>query len=314
MTVTPSPESARVAAIDIGTNSTRLLVAEVAGGRVEELARRSIVTRLGDKVDESGRLDDEACERVLAALAEYREHADEIGVARLVAVATSAVRDAANGSSFRDRIERETGIDARVVDGAEEARLLFAGATYGEARAAEPTVTIDIGGGSTEFVIGAGRELRFHASTQIGAVRHSERYLHSDPPAADEVAALADEVAAIVENAVPEAERAAVSRAVAVAGTPTSLAAVDLELEQFDPWKVHGHTISLGTLEELLEMLAAMPLAERREVRGLHPDRAATIVAGGVVLAQSLRCFGLDAVEVSEHDILYGMVLETATP
>ncbi len=302
----------KIAAIDIGTNSTRLLVADVAGGRIEELARRSIVTRLGDRVDESGRLDDEACERVIAALAEYRERIDEIGVTQVVAVATSAVRDAVNGPAFRERILRETGIDARVIDGAAEAQLLFAGAGYGGANDGEPTVVIDIGGGSTEYVVGAGGELRFHASTQIGAVRQSERYLHSDPPAAAELAALADEVVAIVTDAVPDTVRASASRAVAVAGTPTSLAAVDLELERFDPWKVHGRTISLATLEELLEMLAELPLAERRDVRGLHPDRAATIVAGAVVLVESLRCFGLDAVEVSEHDILYGMLLEAA--
>lgn len=306
------PDGTPVAAVDIGTNSTRLLVASVTDGHVEELIRRSVVTRLGDRVDETGELSEEACERVLAALREYRAQIDEFGATRVLAVATSAMRDTANGPGFRDRIAVETGIEAQVIDGGAEARLTFAGAAYGGTHAGEPTVVIDIGGGSTEFVIGAGGELHFHTSTQIGAVRHSERYLRSDPPTAHELAAMADEVAAIIAAAVPEAHREAVSRAVSVAGTPTSLAAIDLRLEQFDPWKVHGHTLTLATLEDLLQLLAAIPLAERRLVTGLHPDRAATIVAGAVVLVQSLRCFGLDAVEVSEHDILYGMVLAAA--
>jgi exopolyphosphatase/guanosine-5'-triphosphate,3'-diphosphate pyrophosphatase len=304
----------RVAAVDIGTNSTRLLVADVAGGRVDELARHSIVTRLGDRVDQTGILDAAACERVIAALTEYRERIDELGADTVTAVATSAMRDTANGAEFRDRIASTTGIQANVIDGDTEAGLTFAGASYGGAHDLEPTVVIDIGGGSTEFVIGAGGKLSFHTSTQIGVVRQSERHLLDDPPAAGQIAALADEVAAIITDAVPRDHRAVVERAVSVAGTPTSLAAIDLELERFDPWKVHGHTLPLATIEELTLMLSALPLAQRRHVVGLHPDRAPTIVAGGVVLAQSLRCFEVDVVRVSEHDILYGMVLDAAQP
>ncbi len=302
----------RVAAVDIGTNSTRLLVADVSGERVAEVERHAIVTRLGDRVDETGRLDAAACDRVLAALHEYRERIDALGAERVVAVATSAVRDTSNGPAFRDQVAAETGIDARVIDGAREAALTFAGAAYGGAHSGVPTVVIDIGGGSTEFVVGADGELTFHASTQIGAVRQSERHLLHDPPKPGELAALADEVTAIVGDALPSDTRAEVRRAVAVAGTPTSLAAVDLGLERFDPWKVHGHTLALERLDELASMLAALPLTRRQQVVGLHRDRAVTIVAGAIVLIESLRCFGVDAVAVSEHDILYGMVLSTA--
>jgi exopolyphosphatase/guanosine-5'-triphosphate,3'-diphosphate pyrophosphatase len=302
----------RVAAVDIGTNSTRLLVADVADGQVSEVERKSIVTRLGHRVDHTGRLDAEACQRVLAALHEYRERIEALGAQRVTAVATSAVRDTANGPAFRNRVATETGIEARVIDGAQEATLTFAGAAYGGAHRDEPTVVIDIGGGSTEYVVGADSELTFHTSTQIGAVRQSERHLRSDPPTAGELEALAGEVRELVCDAVPSQVRETVVRAVAVAGTPTSLAAVDLELEQFDPWKVHGHVLSLDRLEELLAMLAPLPLKQRQQVVGLHRDRAVTIVAGAVVLVQSLRCFEVETVEVSEHDILYGMVLRAA--
>ena len=179
----------RVAVVDIGTNSTRLLVADVApdgdgGGDLTELDRRSTVTRLGQDVDATGRLADEAVDRVVAVLSEYRDAIDAADAECTVAVLTSAVRDAENGAAFLDRVRDDFGFDARTISGEEEARLTFAGATgERDADAPEPVVVIDIGGGSTEFVVGEGGDVVFHVSTQTGAVRQTERHVRTDPPA-----------------------------------------------------------------------------------------------------------------------------------
>jgi exopolyphosphatase / guanosine-5'-triphosphate,3'-diphosphate pyrophosphatase len=299
----------KVAVVDIGTNSTRLLIAEVGDGRVEELDRRTTVTRLGEGLEASGRLSDAAMARVSDALASYREAIDAYGAERVVAVATSAMRDAANGPAFRDDIQRRFGMDARTISGDEEARLTFLGATSGR-DAAAATLVIDIGGGSTEFVTGRpGADPDFHVSTRMGSVRHTERHLHHDPPTADELDALAEDARATVEADVPADVREHVDAGIAVAGTATSLAAIDQELDPYDPEKVHGYRLSLARCKALLERLAGLTVAERRELAGLHPDRAPTIVAGAGILLESMRAFGLDSVEISETDILHGAAL-----
>jgi exopolyphosphatase/guanosine-5'-triphosphate,3'-diphosphate pyrophosphatase len=301
----------RVAVVDIGTNSTRLLVADVDDGALTEVERRTEVTRLGQGVDRDGVLSEEAMGRVLTTVGGYRRRIDFHGAERAVAVLTSAVRDAANGAQFAARVRDEHGLDARVIDGDEEARLAFLGAT--NSRAADdptPTVVIDIGGGSTELVVGGGREVSFHVSTQVGVVRHSERYIHTDPPRAEELEALAADVRAIFASAVPVDVRGRPRAAIAVAGTPTSLAAIDLDLECYSTDAVQGHVLTAQRCEAMLERLAALPNAERREVRGLHPDRAPTIVAGTVMLIEALRLFGLLETEVSDQDILHGAALE----
>ena len=304
----------RVAVVDIGTNSTRLLIADVGeGGSVTELVRHSQVTRLGAGLEQTGALSDEARQRVFDTLDRYRAEIDSHAADAAVAVLTSAVRDAGNGGEFTEEVRTRYGLDARTIEGDEEARLTFLGATSERADgSAKPTVVIDIGGGSTEFVVGRGREVIFHHSTQAGVVRHSERHIASDPPAQAEMDALAGDVRAILEAEIPPDVRAGVGAAVAVAGTATSLAAIDLALEPYDPERVHGHRLALSEIERILERLAAMTDEQRRAVRGLHPDRAPTIVAGVIVLREALRAFGLDSVEVSEHDILRGAALRAA--
>ena len=304
----------RVAVVDIGTNSTRLLVADVGSeGTLVELERRTKVTRLGHGVDRTGLLDAAAMDRVLATLAEYRAVIDARGADRTVAVMTSAVRDAANGEAFLARVRRQDeALHARVIPGEEEARLTFRGATSERPPGdATPTVVIDVGGGSTEFVVGSGREVSFHASTQAGVVRHTERHLATDPPTAAELDALAADVRSIFERAVPATAREAVRAAIAVAGTATSLGAIDLDLVRHSGDTVHGHVVSLATCRRILERLACVPEAQRRTVRGLHPDRAPTIVAGVVMIIEALEVFGLDATAVSDHDLLRGAALET---
>jgi exopolyphosphatase / guanosine-5'-triphosphate,3'-diphosphate pyrophosphatase len=303
----------RVAVVDIGTNSTRLLVADVAhDGTLTELERRTRVTRLGDRLEQTGVLDDAAMERVLATLAEYRTVIDAHRADRVVAVLTSAVRDAANGDGFLARVRAlDQALDARVIAGDEEARLTFRGATSERAPGdTTPTVVIDVGGGSTELVVGAGAEVSFHVSTQAGVVRHTERHLATDPPTATELDALTADVRSIFQQAVPPAARAAARAAIAVAGTATSLGTIDLDLECYSADKVHGHVVSVAVCRRILDRLAALPEAERRAVRGLHPARAPTIVAGVVMVVEALEVFGLDSTAVSDHDILRGAALE----
>lgn len=302
----------RVAVVDVGSNSTRLLVAEVEDGRVVEVVRRSTVTRLGRGVDLSGQLSAEAIEAACAAVAEYVEICEAEGAGTVVAIATSAVRDASNGGAFVAELRERFAFSARVLDGAEEARLTYRGATL-EQPPVEPTLVIDIGGGSTEMIVGTGEEVAFHASLQAGVVRHTERHFSGDPPTAVEMEALAGDVGGLIAVALDAHEEARASAAIAVAGTPTSLAAVELGLEPYDPSRVHGHVLSLQTVQRLLSRFASAPLPERAAIPGLHPDRAPTIIAGAVILIEAMRAFGLERIQASEHDILYGVALETAS-
>ena len=296
----------RVAVIDVGTNSRRLLVADVEDGKVSPLERRSTVTRLGRGVDLSGHLASEAIEDVCAAISGYVGILEELGAETVDAIATSAVRDADNGSAFIAELRERFALSARVLDGEEEARLTYLGATS-ESSPTEPTLVVDIGGGSTELIVGTGSEITFHDSLQVGVVRHSERHIASDPPTAGELEALAADVRTLIESSIGNG--IAATRGIAVAGTPTSLAAVELELEPYDPSRVHGHVLALPSIQRMLSRLASVPLAERIEIPGLHPDRAPTIVAGVVVLVEAMRAFELEEITVSEHDILYGTAL-----
>jgi exopolyphosphatase / guanosine-5'-triphosphate,3'-diphosphate pyrophosphatase len=299
----------RVGVVDLGSNSTRLLVAEVQDGGVVELEKRTSVTRLAEGVEASGRLSDAAIARVSEALAVFREVIDRLGAAEVVAVATSAMRDAENGPAFRDEIRDRFDIDARTISGDEEARLTFLGATSGREADAE-TLVIDIGGGSTEYVTGqAGSDPGFHVSTRMGSVRHTERHLHSDPPTADQMAALAQDIRATLHEDVPAEVRERVEEGIAVAGTATTLAAIAQELDPYDPDKVHGYRLGRATIERMVAQLAALTVADRRRVTGLHPDRAPSIVAGAAILLESLREFALDEIEISEADILHGAAL-----
>jgi exopolyphosphatase / guanosine-5'-triphosphate,3'-diphosphate pyrophosphatase len=299
----------RVAVIDMGTNSTRLLVADVEGGRVRELARDSTVTRLGRGVDTSGHLANEAIEDVCAAIARYIGVYEELGAERVDAVATSAVRDADNREMFIAELRERFALDARILDGAAEARLTYLGA-WADRHAQERTLVVDIGGGSTELVVGDGREVAAYASLQAGTVRHTERHVAHDPPTAAELDALAADVRALIDEALAGTALPRADVGIGVAGTPTSLAAIEQQLDPYDAELVHGYRLSLASIQRLLSELAVMPLEERLEVTGLHRGRAPTIVAGVVILIQVMRAFGLAEIEVSEHDILWGAALE----
>jgi exopolyphosphatase / guanosine-5'-triphosphate,3'-diphosphate pyrophosphatase len=287
----------RVAAVDLGTNSTRLLVADVEDGRVEELDRETVITRLGEGVDRRRRLLPEPIARVRNTLVDFRHRAEELGAERTLLVATSAVRDAENGEAFLGEIEWSYGFDTELLSGDEEAAMTLRGVSVG--RELEPgTLLLDVGGGSTELTLP-----NFRVSLDIGSVRLTERFLASDPPTSDELEACREAVRAVL----PDLD---VRHAIGVAGTITTIAA--LELGGYDRDRVHGYRIARDAVERELERLAVLPLAERRELPGLEPARAPVIVAGVAIVAEVLRFFDLDELEVSENDILTGAALAAA--
>ena len=302
----------RVAVVDMGTNSTRLLVADVDDGRVREVERRSTVTRLGRGVDLSGQLAAEAIEDVCAAVAGYIGLYEDLGAERVVAIATSAVRDASNSQMFLAELRERFALDARILEGSVEGRLTYLGACA-ERPPADKMLVVDIGGGSTELVVGDGPAVGFYASLQAGTVRHTERYITHDPPEAAELEELARDVRGLIDDALAGAALAQANQGVGVAGTPTSLAAIEQGLDPYDGERVHGYRLPLGSIQRMCSELASKTLAERLEVKGLHAGRAPTIVAGVVILIQVMRAFGLDEIEVSEHDILWGAAIEAAS-
>jgi exopolyphosphatase/guanosine-5'-triphosphate,3'-diphosphate pyrophosphatase len=302
---------ARVAAVDIGTNSTRLLVADVSDGRIADVERETRVTRLGEGVDQRRRLLPVPIARVRNTLSDYRRTVEELGAERTLAIATSAIRDAENGEAFLGEVEWSYGFATRLLSGHDEALMTFRGVTS-ERTVAKGTVIVDIGGGSTELVVGEPEGVRWHDSLDIGSVRLTERFLHSDPPATEELHDCAQAVQALLAERVPDEIREHTAAAIGVAGTITSIAALALGLEQYDPERVHGSRLTAGALREQLGRLAAVPVAERRTLRPLDPERAPVIVAGAVIARETLAFFGLEELEVSERDILDGAALAAA--
>ena len=278
-----------VAAIDQGTNTTRLLVADVGDGRVEELHRETRITRLGEGVDARCRLLPVPIARVRNVLSDYRRTAESLGAERTLLVATSAVRDAENGEAFLGEIEWSYGFVTRLLSGGEEAELTRRG--VGELGAA--TLLVDIGGGSTELVLGD-----FDTSLPAGSVRFTERH-------GEDVGASVDAARALLPALEPE-------DALGVAATITSLAALDLGLDAYDRASVHGHVLTRDGARAQVERLAALPLDERRRVPALEPERAPVIVAGGAILLAILDAYGLESIRVSERDLLDGAALAAA--
>jgi exopolyphosphatase / guanosine-5'-triphosphate,3'-diphosphate pyrophosphatase len=291
----------RVAAVDLGTHATRLLVADVEDGRIEEVERDLVFTKLGEGVDGRRRLLPLPIARVRNCLSDYRRRIEALGAERTLAVGTSAFRDAENGEAFLGEVEWSYGFTTRLLSGDEEARLVFRGATS-DRRVEDGTLVVDIGGGSTELVTGDG----FHASLDLGCVRLTERFLRSDPPAAAELAACAEHIRGVLPAPLRH------TSAVGVAGTVTTLAALDLGLEEYDSERVQGHRIQAAAAAGLLDGLAALPVGERMRVRPMEPERAPVIVAGALILRELLDWAGLAEIEASERDLLHGTALEAA--
>ena len=299
----------RVAVVDLGTNSTRLLVADVADSHVEEVERRLNITRLGEGVDSRRRLLPVPIARVRNVLTDYRREIERLGAERVLTLGTSSVRDAENGEAFLGEIEWSYGFTTRLLTGEEEAALAYAGVSSGRELDGE-TIVVDIGGGSTELSGGRNGELGFRVSVDVGSVRLTERCLGSDPPTSAELAECASVARAALASQVQHDVRP--GSAIGVAGTITTLAALDLELAEYDSERVHGHVLSAEAVAEQLDRLAAMPLAERRRVPALDPERAPVIVAGAVILREVLAHVRLGEIEASERDLLHGAAVVAA--
>jgi exopolyphosphatase/guanosine-5'-triphosphate,3'-diphosphate pyrophosphatase len=295
-----------VAAIDCGTNSTRLLVSD-AGERLVE--RLMTITRLGEAVDATGRLGVEAVERTLDTLRRYREVMDRHGVERVRVTATSAARDAANRDDFFAAAERIVGARPELLDGESEARLSFRGATAELDPADGPFLVVDIGGGSTEFAVGSER-CEGALSVDVGCVRLTERFLPSDPPAADELSAAISVVQAHLDDVARELPGATeAARMVGLAGTITTVAAVELGLSEYDRDAIHHFRLTRAAAEDVFRTLATERRADRVHNPGLEEARADVIVGGCCILVAVMRQFELDECLVSEADILDGLVL-----
>lgn len=305
------PETREVAVIDIGTNSTRFLVAEVAGSSVVERERLLTITRLGQSVDRTGRLDPAAMDRTERAVARYVELARAHGVERILATGTSALRDAADGRAFMDGLARRFAIESRILTGEAEAETTFAGVTS-DADPTDGIAIVDVGGGSTELVIGDASGPLFARSVQVGSVRITERHLGEGRVSPDRLAAARRDVRATVAEAFAGAPLERDTVLVAVAGTATTLVALDLRLPGYDPERVHGHALTRPVIVAWRDRLAAMDLEERLTLPGLEPGRAPVIVGGALVLETVLDVLGRDRARVSDRDILHGIALLAA--
>lgn len=303
----------RVATIDIGTNTVLLLVAERSGdGAFEAVCERATITRLGEGVDRSRSLSEAAVARTAACLDEYADVVHELGVQRVAVVGTSAMRDASGGEPLHGLVRARLGVDIRVVSGEEEARLTFRGALSGlRVDAIEDVAVFDIGGGSTEVVVGraaAGSpRIAYAKSFDVGSVRLTERHVTHDPPTEAEIDRLrrAARAAFAMVPPLPSGRPP-----VGIAGTMTTLAAVALGLEPYDAARVHGYAMSKGDLDAVVARLASTDLASRRVIRGMEPKRADVIVAGGILAQSLLELWQANAVVVSDRGVRWGLAEE----
>jgi exopolyphosphatase / guanosine-5'-triphosphate,3'-diphosphate pyrophosphatase len=301
----------RVAGIDCGTNSIRLLVADVVDGRLVDVVRRMEIVRLGEGVDRTGRFAETALARTFAVLGDYAAQIRSLDAERVRMVATSATRDAANRDVFVAGVKERIGVEPDVVSGDEEAALSFTGATaeLSETDVAAPYLVCDIGGGSTEFVLGDGNGPRASRSVDIGCVRMTERHLHDDPPTGEQVAAARGDIEhalSLVAETVPIHEAASL---IGLAGSVTTVTALALGLGEYDPERIHHARLTAAEVRAVTTSLLAMTRAERAALPVMHPGRVDVIAAGALVLDTVLQWGGFADVVASEHDILDGIAL-----
>jgi exopolyphosphatase/guanosine-5'-triphosphate,3'-diphosphate pyrophosphatase len=303
----------RFAAIDCGTNSIRLLIADVTDGGLVDVVREMRVVRLGQGVDRTGRLAPEALERTRVALVDYAATIREHQAERVRMVATSATRDAANRAEFVSMVRAELGVVPEVITGREEAELSFAGATSVLSEVRGPLLVADIGGGSTELVRGGDGDLRSH-SMDVGCVRMTERHLRDDPPTAEQVAATVADLRAAIDLARADVPLDPDVTFVGVAGTVTTIVAIALDLDHYDADAIHGSTITARQVQDVTARLLQMTHAERAALPVMHPGRVDVIGGGALVLRTLMEEIGVGSVIASEHDILDGIALSLACP
>lgn len=298
----------RFAAIDVGTNSVLLLVAErEADGRFSAVAERSEITRLGQGVDKTKTLAPEAMETTLKVLERFATEARELGAKGIVVSATSAARDSSNGKDFIAAAKARAGLDVEIISGAEEARLSFA-SVHADFGGQSPLVVLDIGGGSTEFIFGAPNgDVSFRHSFDVGSVRLTERHVHTDPPTEGELKT----ISGLLEDTFAKVPKASAgAKMIAVAGTATTIAAVAHHVTPYDPALIHGSTLTLAEIESTIGRLASLPTHLRKTVPGLQPKRADVIVAGALVLRAAVKAIGVSELLISDRGLRWGLLVD----
>lgn len=303
----------RVAAIDCGTNSIRLLIADVENDRLVDVDRRMIIVRLGEGVDRTGEFSPAALERTFDACTVYAEVIAQTGAQRVRFVATSASRDVSNREQFITGVVERLGVEPEVISGDEEAALSFAGAVGALPSNLAPALrlVVDIGGGSTECVLGDDAPMNSY-SMDIGCVRMTERHLHADPPTPEQIAKTRDDIARALDGAERHVPMADAASMVGLAGTVTTISAIAHDLPAYDPAVLHGSVITREQIDEVVERLLVMPRADRERIPVMHPGRVDVIAGGGLVLQAVLARTGLASVVVSEADILDGIARRLA--
>ncbi len=307
------PASKRLASFDLGTNTFLLLIAELQNHGLTPIFEKETVVRLGKGVDAAGNLNPEAMQRGLACLRAYADDARRHGCEKILAVGTSALRDAANRDVFLGRVKEETGVEVRLISGAEEARLTFLGALSNKKNLPEPMAIIDIGGGSTEVVRGTRQDILQARSADIGSVRLTERWLKHDPVLPEEMAALRVQAEQIMRSTWPREEIRETASLIGTAGTITTLAAMAQKLARYDPERIDGYLMTAQQLDDLIVLLARLSLPERQKLPGLNPARADVILAGALILEVFMKDYGFSQLLVSDRGLRYGVLLEQAS-
>lgn len=303
-----------VGAIDIGTNSVRLIIAEKKNSKWRDLVRTVEVTRLGEGVDKTHTITREAMERTLAVLSQYKEMMERYGAERQKVVSTSAMRDAKNSTEFIALVRERLGLDIEVISGEEEGRLTFSGAVCQDSLAPKGAIVlvVDVGGGSTEYIYGKDNEVFGVTSLNIGSVRLTEQFLKHDPPLKEELDNARDAILGASRPVFKALAEANPEVMIAVAGTATQLAAVLYEVEPYDPEKIHGSKVTFIQLESLINRIAAMPNEKRKTLKGMHPKRADVLIGGSLILEETLKSLHLSEMIISEKDILDGLIYSIA--
>lgn len=298
----------KLGVIDIGTNSIRMLIADVENNKIISSRKELIMTRIGEGVDKTRRLSKEAIDRSIDALIAFKELAHKEGIKDIKAIATSAVRDAVNKDDFLKRVMQEVGLNVEVISGEKEAELGFKGVVYGIDNNGEDMLVIDIGGGSTEFIIGNNDGIKFKTSLNVGAVRMTDKHISTDPISNEEFDRLINDIKLIINDTLEKIREYNIKQIIGIGGTATTLAAIDRKLEVYDKDKVHNYKIGIKEIKNMVDSFKKFNNYERRKIKGLQPKRADIILAGSAVLYEILAGLNKDEITISDYDNLEGYI------
>jgi exopolyphosphatase/guanosine-5'-triphosphate,3'-diphosphate pyrophosphatase len=298
----------KYAVIDIGTNSIRMLLAEVKDGEIKNSTKVLEMTRIGKGVNKTKRLSDDAMDRSIDALRKFKDLAIDYGASEIKAIATSAVRDALNKDEFITRVKEELGMEIDVISGEKEAELGFAGVIYGNMSKSQDILVIDIGGGSTEFIIGVGNEIKYRTSIDVGAVRMTDKHISTDPISDDEFNNLAQDIEKILRDVIVKIKEYNIEEVFGIGGTVTTLAAIDQNLDMYDRNKVHNYKLKTYEIEDMIDRFKSLNNDARKKIRGLQPKRADIILAGSIILYEILKALGVEQIIISDYDNLEGYI------